>query len=314
MTRSLAAIALDLAPGLFPNGSISVVRIETTRPVFLLFGSDWNRPVCVAQIGSHTYLETIRLVLSTLHNRIPDLVPASLACVSWRGEQYVHIQEGLPGMPWFRLRETLHGEGQWTRLEQKARRGLERFHAAIAETPDWRCRVVPGTALRHQVRLLAAQDSRLLPRTTRALDKAAETMDSLGEIEWFWQHGDFCLNNLLVTPSGVGIVDFDEFGATSVPLHDEIGLGLSVYQLSSHQEDWGMAGRHVLACVDPTLRRHPELSPSLPGLFLHYLVWRVNQGFGRPRREAACAGLRTIIDAFAEEPARFFPVTPDVRQ
>ena len=161
--------------------------------------------------------------------------------------------------------------------------------------------------MRQQTQRLSAQQPHMSAAGLSALATAGETLDTLGDVAWFWQHGDFCVNNLLVDTTSVGIVDFDEFGETSVPLQDQIGLGVSVYELSSNEDDWRAMGRHVSACAQTTLDRHPRLAPHLPALFQYYLVWRINRTIGRPTRQAAGVRLLATLGAFAESPNRFFP-------
>ena len=155
-----------------------------------------------------------------------------------------------------------------------------------------------------------------MPTVPRAvvdgLARAAEALDALGDVNWFWQHGDFCLNNLIVAPQSVGIIDFDEFGATSVPLQDEIGLGVSVAQLSAGEDGIAAVAKHISSCVQSTLARHPALSPFVRELLLHYLVWRVNRAYAVPQRQAARAKLLATLLAVAESPASFLDSQSDL--
>ena len=49
----------------------------------------------------------------------------------------------------------------------------------------------------------------------------SHNLESLGEIPVFWQHGDFCVNNMLIDKNVIGIVDFEHFGRVRMPFHDE---------------------------------------------------------------------------------------------
>lgn len=295
MTASLVAAVRELAPALFVHQRPSVVRIETTRQIFLVFGSDWRQPACVAQVGSREHLERLHAILTTLHDRVPDLVPASLACVPWHTGQYLHLQAGLPGVPWFRLRERLRTVRDWTQLQNRAGQALARLHAAVADSPEWRSHVWPAEHLLRQIKLLTDRDGEWASHTIHAAEQQAHRLQTLGAVDWVWQHGDFCVNNLLIAPTSLAIIDFEEFGATSVPLHDEIGLGLSLHEFSSAEYTWKGAGQCIRACVDPTLRKWPQLSAYLPAFILHHLVWRINQCHERPRRQAVRALLATML-------------------
>jgi hypothetical protein len=295
-----------LAPELFADGPISTIRVETTRPVFLLFGVDWRQPIGVAQIGSRTHLEPLHTALTTLHPRVPDLLPRSLACVPWH-EEYLHLQTGLAGVPWFRVRDEFRTSSDWMKLQRRAGHALERLHRAIAESPGWRRRVVPAEELLLQIDRLIATGPGGSSHLVSAVRKQAQMLATLGAVEWFWQHGDYCVNNLLVGPDGVGIVDFEEFGATVVPLHDEISLGLSIHEFSSAETGWQHAALHVRASVEQTLLNRPELIPYLSPLVTHHLMWRINQCDTRPKRQAIRARLMTMLtELVVETGGRYF--------
>src|SRR5207237_1152587 len=124
--------------------------------------------------------------------------------------------------------------------------------------------------LRAQAALCTKRGVPFSARARDCLNASAECLEGLGEVPGFWQHGDFCLNNLLVSPSALAIIDFDEFGYTLMPLHDQIGLALSLHDL---------APRGVLPLpLDGEITSSPGAGPversHLPGLFLHHLLWR----------------------------------------
>jgi hypothetical protein len=122
----------------------------------------------------------------------------------------------------------------------------------------------------------------LSTRATQYIEQQAGALDSLGEIVSQYQHGDFCLNNLLLSDSSAAIIDFDEFGRTSMPLHDEIGLALSIADLSPY----------------PEVSRMPK-HEQLPGLYLHHLLWRINQTHLYPTRARARLELMARVESAA---------------
>src|SRR3954462_2356117 len=76
------------------------------------------------------------------------------------------------------------------------------------------------------------RDVRFSENTSASIARWAEALEALAGLPCFWQHGDFCLNNVLVSPARLSIIDFEEFGGPSMPLHDEIGLALSTNALA----------------------------------------------------------------------------------
>jgi hypothetical protein len=293
----------SLLPERFGGAAMSVVRVQTTRPLFLVFLPGGSHPACVVQVGDRAALQRLHSTLTTLHHRLPDLIPASLACASLPDDTSVHVQAGLPGTTWFRIRDRLDGAADWSSLTDRASVALRRLHAATRASAEWRCSVSPASVLRSQWRACAARHPALTARVAPLVDVSAESFEQLGEVPWFWQHGDFCVNNLLVTRDQVAIIDFEEFGQTAMPLHDEFGLALSLRAFNA-TGDHGMAdlATVIRRCIRPTVARHQWIAAHLTGLFLHHLVWRINQCADRPGRAAACGDLVDLLNTFACAP------------
>src|ERR671912_1227926 len=99
-------VVRQLVPGLLRHSKPSVACVLTTHQKYLVFDADASHPACVVEIGDEKRLRRIDRILTSLHARCPREVPQSLACASWGPGTVVHIQEGLPGLPWFRLFDT----------------------------------------------------------------------------------------------------------------------------------------------------------------------------------------------------------------
>jgi Phosphotransferase enzyme family len=303
MIAQIPDLLATILPRRVAGAAMSVVRVQTTRPLFLVFLADGSHPAFVVQVGDRAALQRLHSTLTTLHERLPDLIPASLACASLPDETWVHVQEGLPGTTWFRIRDRLHGAADWSSLTDRASVALRRLHTATAASAEWRCWLSPAALLRAQWRVCAARHPELAGRVTPLVDLAAEAFEPLGDVPWFWQHGDFCVNNLLVTRDRVAIIDFEEFGQTAMPLHDEFGLALSLHAFDATPANGAADLPTVIRrCVRATVARHQWLAEHLGGLFLHHLLWRINQCAERPGRAAACRELVDLLNTFADAP------------
>ena len=307
MILEIPAVLARLLPERFASGATTVVRVQTTRPLFLVFANDAACPACVVQLGPQREIERAHRTLTTLHQRLPRLVPASLACGPGPGGTYAHIQSGLPGTSWFRIRDRFREPSEWSGLADRAVQALRHLHTAVQASAEWHARVCPGEALRGQRAAYVAQHVPLAPHVSSLVDASARDLDRLDAIPWFWQHGDFCLNNLLVAGDRLGIIDFEEFGETAVPLHDQFSLALSLHDFAPARGHRSDVAAIVAACIQPTLVRHSWLAPHTAGLFLHHLLWRINQCRDRPGRAAIRRQLVERLDTFASEPARFLP-------
>jgi hypothetical protein len=297
----------ELVPGLLDEGRSSVACVRTTRPKYLVFGGGADRPTCVVQFGPAEAMEREHHVLSLLRPVLPDMVAAPLACAAWHGNLWVQVQSGLLGLPWFRLADRVRSARAWNCLGRRALATLARFHEAVRGVPEWAGTVRPGSELRRQAMVSQMNGTALSARAHDGIDMAAEVLDQLGPCDHFWQHGDYCLNNLLVSRSGLALIDFEEFGGTLMPWHDEIGLALSLNDLSPHGT---LTVTEALAAIPmPGYARWPRPTDHkfFRGFVLHHLLWRMNQAADRPTRVRMRAALAESIEQVAAvSPARPF--------
>jgi hypothetical protein len=305
MILEIPEIVSRLVPGLFRDEPVSVACVSTTRPKYLVFGTDRERPTLVVQSGPRHEMERVHAILTRLHALIPDVVAEPLACVPVAGNECVQVQSGLPGVPWFRLSNLLRSPVDWVRMRERALTALERLHAAVRQVPEWTGSTHPGKELRRQFATCLGQGVMFTPRASDCLDAASERLDGLGEVPCHWQHGDYCLNNLLVSRAGVAVIDFDEFGLTSMPLLDRMGLALSICELAPSGSGPGPLRANLDACLR-TGAGWLDPSEHFPGLLLHHLLWRIGRCHGLPTRVRTRGHLVSAVDEFAASPGALF--------
>jgi len=279
----IVSVVDELVPGLVRREDASVACVCTTRPKYLVFDRHASQPSCVVEFGPAERLTRVDSILSELHPRFPNGVARPICCTSWHNGTYVQIQEGLAGMPWFRLSDRLATAADWKAMLDRAVTAMLRLHAATREVPTWTGPVLAGAELRRQA-ALCNRDARLLSEPV--VDRIrlwSAALDAAGPIASCWQHGDFSLNNLLISDTAVSVIDFDEFGGTLVPLHDAFGLALSV-QLSQGDRCPLSFGECVARSVEPARRDEGIGAEHLPALLMHHLLWRINQCHGLERR------------------------------
>jgi hypothetical protein len=304
MMLDLVPVVHQLLPGLLTSPRPSVASVCTTRPKYLVFDGDPTRPACVVEFGDRERLTRIDQVLRELGERMPSGIPASLCCRQWRGDTYVHVQEGLRGAPWFRMSEGLASAAQWRRLLERSVDAMRRLHVATRRLDAWTGRVQVSTELDRQIALCRARG---IPIPAAALDRVPEwarEAASGGALATCWQHGDFSLNNLLVASDSVAIIDFEEFGGTSMPLHDAFGLALSV-SLSQGAGSALPRQECIRACVSTAVVDEKIEPGCVPALLMHHLLWRVNQCHGIPRRTPLMQTLLEWMAELAQAPQTF---------
>jgi hypothetical protein len=230
-------------------------------------------------------------------------VPATLRCAHWKEGTSVHVQQGLPGTPWFRLSDQLTSREAWMAFLERASAVLASFHAAVGEVPAWVGLVYPGMELRRQAMLGRFRGVSLSEVVLQRIEQWSVEADRGGALNGCCQHGDFSLNNLLVSPHSIAIIDFDEFGRTRVPLHDVFGLALSVRL--SQGDRCPLSTRDCIRLCVTAARADDVRREAMPALLMHHLLWRVNQCDGLERREPLRRALLRWTEELAANPELF---------
>jgi hypothetical protein len=273
-----------LVPGLLLHTQPSVACVCTTQPKYLVFDGDPARPACIVEYGDEVRLTRTGHILTTLRARMPPGgVAHSLCCTSLPDGTFVHIQAGLPGVPWFRLADTLTTTAAWEELLARAVTAMGHLHAAVRDVPAWIGTVDLSAELGRQEALCRRHGTLLDDQALARIVEWRKPLAATGPVQAWWQHGDFSLNNLLVSPGSVAVIDFDEFGLTQVPLHDAFGLALSL--TLSQENRCPLPRGHCLNVCAASCLKEAGLAPEhVPGLLMHHLLWRVNQCYGVARR------------------------------
>jgi hypothetical protein len=289
----VVAVVNDAAPGLLASRRPSVVAVRTTHPKYLVFDGDPARPACVVEFGDRLRLTRRHHVLEELHSLLPDAVPASLCCRPCTSDIYAHIVAGVDGVPWFRLADGLSTPAGWRSVLDRAVSAMRRFHHAVQKVPQWRSEVSVAYALTGQLRRCLSEGGGL-PRDVvdGVWSTIATTPVSL--VPGFWQHGDFSLNNLMMTPQGAVIIDFDEFGRTAVPLHDAFGLAFS-FPLSQPGQCPITVTECISACVEGYVDPFVGDASIVRPLLLHHLLWRINECDAHPTRAPLRSRLSDVL-------------------
>lgn len=301
MILEVADAVSHVAPGLVPAGGASVACIQTTRPKYLVFGSSDTRPICVVQFGPETELRRLHSILERLEPRYRGHVPRPIVCGPWQGT-WVQIQSGLGGVPWFKVRQDCTSVVGWLNLEQRALASLRGLQDAVRQVGEYAATITPADELERQVRQFQMHQGGLPDPVEAWCASAIAELRGLGTIIGFAQHGDYSLNNLLTDGDGeMHVIDFDEFGLTHMPLHDEAGLALSMSILAP-----ALAGSPTVADYLNAASRHaaqsvPETAAYASSLILHHLLWRLNACAGVERRSRLKAWLLDVLHRLSQD-------------
>ena len=274
--------------------------------MFLAFRERSRDPDFVVTVGGEEDVKRLHDVLLRLHRTIPKLTAESLAVARLPDGRFVHVRSAVPGVPLNSLADSLHRD-DCRRLRARALDVLRELHAMIDAVPPWHSRISLSGELRQQLAICSKHGVALSRRARQFVDSCVEDLAGLGELTCHWQHGDFSTTNLMVAGRDLRIIDFDEFGLTSMPLHDQFGLALSTHELVSADGPWRPLANDVQACLAPVLSAQPALAGHVRGLLVHHLLWNANQHYGLPFRVRRMTAVLRLIEEFAAAPGNYLP-------
>ena len=294
-----------VSPGV-SRGRLSFVAVHHAKLVFLAFRDGSPDPEFVATVSGEEEVKRLHDVLTRLYQAIPKLTAESLSIGRLPDGRFIHIQAAVPGLPWSSLASSLRRNDR-RRLYARALDVLGALHTAIDAVPLWHSHVSPSDELRRQLDLCAHRGVNLSARAIRFAESCAEQLAELGESVCHWQHGDYCANNLMVAGADVRIFDFDEFGLTAVPLHDQFALAFSVHELAGADAWSKPIAEDVRTCVAAALGGRPALADHLCGLLVHHLLWSVNLGHGQPARAGRVRAVLRHLESLAAAQDYYLP-------
>ena len=306
MILELQELIQRLLPTRPVQGRLSFVAVHHGKLVFLAFRQGAREPEFVVTVSSEKEVRRLHDVLTRLYQTIPRLTAQSLAIGRLSDGRFVQIQSAFPGLPWVSLAGSLHRDDR-RRVYARALDVLRALHAAIDAIPAWHTQISPSAELRRQLDLCTQYDVSLSAGALRFAESCIQHLAELGEIFCHWQHGDFCANNLMVAGPDVRIFDFDEFGLTAMPLHDQFGLALSVHELSPADGTGRPLAEEVRTCTAAALGRRPALAGYVRGLLVHHLLWHVNLCHDHPGRAERMKAVLKQLEAFAAAPGEYVP-------
>jgi Ser/Thr protein kinase RdoA (MazF antagonist) len=124
-----------------------------------------------------------------------------------------------------------------------------------------------------------------------------KALSTLKSVKAQLQHGDFSLNNLVIDEKQIFIIDLDDFGIITTPLHDVIGLAVSYCHFAGLNEDPGTILGTIRECMQGrAILRDEEINALTVCYLLTYIADSSN-----PRRAVLKARYLRILSKYAEQ-------------
>jgi hypothetical protein len=216
--------------------NLSCLCVCTSNPVYLVFKPDSLNPDFAVHIEKNPNDDKLSF-RKQIYRSLPDNTAAPIGYVE-RNAECFFIEEGVPGKPWFRIANRLKDNNFKKELASSSKDVLLKFQHAISEI-EGRTEVIyikqeliSAYSEYNEYNISSSQ-------LTVIIDDLISKLDFDSKVIAYSQHGDFCINNLLIGSDlkNIVIIDFEDFGKIDVPLFDEFSLALSFYMFSEN-EGW----------------------------------------------------------------------------
>ncbi len=277
----------------YERSELSYLSLCTTNPVYLVFEEKSETPIFVVRLAKEELVIQTFKVLERLYLLLGNLVPRPIA-VSQIGENKVTIVEGVKGAPWFQLGVKYSTKEQWDELRLRGIAALNTFQKAVAKIDEWNSTFELGYSLRS--RLVESIDCGVCyPQIVK--DRIRHYVESLDSVAFIGQfsHGDYCINNLMIEEELVHIIDFDDFGITSAPLHDEFSYALSMFTCRPKKVNSSLK-KELKKCIQLSNSKLESSQDIYIGLFIHHLLLRLGKWSEDDRRKDYRNFLLSLIE------------------
>jgi hypothetical protein len=296
---------------------LHVAFLRTTEPTFLVFGARQRHPLFVVKIGQCGPLAARSAITSRLHVLLPDTIARPIGVFPLDAERALFVEEGLPGVPWFRFGDRCKTPDDWRALRSSAIDRLRHFHAAVATEAAW---IAAPRALDVEVRDMAGRLGEELAhvdgRAEAMIEGVSSELAALGAVGSISQHGDFVLNNLLVDEQRLYILDFADFGKWRVPFLDAFALAHSVNLLAREHVRWPHLSDDLAACAAAETAGDAFSPRQKVALFVYFLLAAMIDTLHKPTRSDIRLIYRATFRDLLDETARYeqaFAVTSPSR-
>ena len=289
-------------PKLCKNYTLSTLCLCTSNPTYLIFIDNSHTPDLVVRLSQSEDICHVHQITKRLHEIMGNLIPEPLLLLKDNG-QNISIQKGVNGQPWFQLSEKYASAAKIEKIHTRAIEALNQLHHTIASSSDWTTSIQLGDTLRKRYQQCINSGVALPAETETLVEQFSKSLDEVGELSTFPQHGDFCLNNLIFGEKETHIIDFEDFGVSAMPFHDQFTLALSFHQLSLRSSRITLENA-INNCISKTLIQPGLVTSHLPGLFLHHLLLRLGT-WSQDRLEYR-QWLLSILENFINSPNALF--------
>ncbi len=295
----LKELVKNIAPQYEQLDNLSFVNLCTTNPLYLVFYQNGEYPELVIRKADSAMVIQAHHVNEQLYKIVGDLVAKPVTITTFSHHK-VTVVKGLAGKPWFQISQSYDNQEQWNNIRNRALQALQRLQQGIKSVPQWRTEYHLGNELRKCYENSLASGAVFSPNVTTQVNILIEQLSEFTHIPAFSQHGDYCLNNLMIHEKDINIIDFDDFGMTSMPLHDEFSLAFSMFSCAPRKIKTSLKNE-INQTLKVVLKKTEITKEMVPGLLMYHLLLRLGEWSAGERRKPFRDWLITVVEQYAKD-------------
>ncbi|WP_336064793.1 MULTISPECIES: aminoglycoside phosphotransferase family protein [Marinobacter] len=279
-----------------PIWHYSIACISTSRPVYLVFDGSEHPTYVLRKLSTDRELHSHQ-IHEYLYRLVGDLVPRPMGTLEYAGEKY-DVQEGVKGLPWFQIKSKFFTEDARAGLERKLWQTLKDFQSALRSDSNKITSFLPHEELRQVYEQYKKLEQSLEPGLEKLVGLAMNELAKMPDCPAIPQHGDFCLNNVIIDTQNITVIDFEDFEITKMPMYDHFTLALSLPS-SSPSPDRAVK----IATLEEIVNEAKHLGipkEAIQWHFLHHILLRLGPWSMGEKRSTYRAWLKQVLFRFLE--------------
>jgi len=287
-------------------GEYSIACVSTSRPIYLVFNKKPSYPEYVVRRLDDTHAFHSNRVHNELYRLVGNLVPEPVGIYEHAGEKY-DVQRGVKGAPWFQVKSKIRSEVERKHLETRMWQTLTSFHAAIraeGKSEPKANDLQPHEELRKAFLEYQSTVETENTRLTKLVELAINDLSQMPNCPSISQHGDFCLNNLIIDTDHITVIDFEDFAIAAMPMYDHFTLALSLPSCGPEPADAAniynqsniISAASILAIPGAAVKWH----------FLHHLLLRLGPWSTGEKRKLYRSWLTQVLDSYLADQEKSF--------
>lgn len=287
------------------NSDHSIACIATTNPVYLVFSKLSKYPCYAVRKTTTGSAETEYASLIDIYHLAGNIIPEPIGYVCHQSNNYI-VQVGSQGTPWFRIAEKYNSKFLWQALRLEIRETLNLFHEKIGQNKAFLSSInLEVELIRYYAEFRrAGYFNKQKSDIHELFTKYREQLTKLENVLIPAQHGDFTLNNLLIYPEGVTVIDFEDFNVFQVPFYDQFSISLSMMRHMPPQIT-STFKKEIAFFTQDVFNKNDYSKDTMKSFFFMFLLAQLGAWSDIEKRKKHKNWLRGILLDFSNDPDKY---------